>query len=169
MVGLVAITPAAGFVTPLSAIAIGVFAAPWSFFALDFRATTKLDDTLDVFACHGVAGIVGALLTGIFATKTVNPNEADGLLAGNATQIGIQAMAVLATVVFAGVASFVILSVLRAIMPLRIQVDAEVAGIDISEHGEEAYHGSDLSNITGRVSALGDAVVLPLREIGIRD
>lgn len=137
VVGLVAITPAAGFVTPLSAIAIGLFAAPCSFFALNYRATT----TLDEFACHGVAGIVGALLTGVFATKSVNPNGADGLLAGNAAQIGIQAIAVVATMVFASVG---ILAVLRVIMPLRIPVDAEVAGIDISEHGQEAYHGGDI-------------------------
>jgi len=165
VVGLVAITPAAGFVTPLSAIAIGLLAAPCSFFALNYRASTKLDDTLDVFACHGVAGIVGALLTGVFATKTVNPNGADGLLAGNAKLLGVQAVAVLATIAFVGVGSFAIISALRLVMKLRIPIDAEVAGIDISEHGEEAYHGSDLSDLTGRSPSLGDAVVLPASEM----
>ncbi len=165
VIGLVAITPAAGFVTPLSAIAIGVLAAPCSFFALNFRATTRLDDTLDVFACHGVAGITGALLTGVFATKTVNPNGADGLLAGNASLIGVQAVAVLATIAFAGIGTLGIASALRLVMPLRIPVDAEVAGIDISEHGEEAYHSSDLSDLTGRSTALGDSVVLSASEI----
>jgi Amt family ammonium transporter len=165
VVGLVAITPAAGFVTPLSAIAIGAIAAPCSFFALNFRATTKLDDTLDVFACHGVAGIMGALLTGVFATKTVNPNGADGLLAGNAALVGIQAVAVLATIAFAGVGSTVIALGLRVVMPLRISVDAEIAGPDLSEHGEEAYHSSDLSDLTGRSTSLGDAVAIPASEM----
>ncbi len=165
VVGLVAITPAAGFVTPLSAIAIGALAAPCSFFALNYRATTKVDDTLDVFACHGVAGIMGALLTGVFATKTVNPNGADGLLAGNAALVGIQAVAVLATIAFAGLGSTVIALGLRAVMPLRINVDAELAGPDLSEHGEEAYHSSDLSDLTGRSASLGDAVVIPASEM----
>jgi ammonium transporter, Amt family len=90
VVGLVAITPAAGFVTPLSAIAMGVLAAPFSFFALHYRPKTRLDDTLDVFACHGVAGIMGAVLTGVFASKAVNPLGADGLLHGNASLMGVQ-------------------------------------------------------------------------------
>lgn len=165
VIGLVAITPAAGFVTPLSAIAIGALAAPCSFFALNYRARTKLDDTLDVFACHGVAGIAGALLTGVFATKTVNPNGADGLLAGNPALLGVQAIAVLATIAFVSVGSFAIVTALKMVMSLRIPVDAEVAGIDISEHGEEAYHGSDLSDLTGRTTSLGDAVVLPASEM----
>ena len=165
VIGLVAITPAAGFVTPLAAVAIGLLAAPCSFFALNYRARTKLDDTLDVFACHGVAGIAGALLTGVFATKTVNPNGADGLLAGNPALLGVQAIAVLATIAFAGIGSFAIVSALRMVMTLRIPVDAEIAGIDISEHGEEAYHGSDLSDLTGRSTSLGDAVVLTASEM----
>ena len=158
--GLVAITPAAGFVTPMSALAIGCLAAPVSFFVLHYRAKTSLDDTLDVFACHGVAGIMGAVLTGVFASKAVNPIGADGLLHGNPSLVGIQVLAVVATVAFAGTASFGILSALKLVMPLRIRVDAEVQGIDLAEHGEEAYHGSDLSDLTGRRTALGDAVVL---------
>lgn len=165
VVGLVAITPAAGFVTPLSAIAIGVLAAPCSFFALQFRSKSKVDDTLDVFACHGVAGIAGALLTGVFASKAVNPNGADGLLAGNAKLLGIQFVAVAATIVFAGVASFVLLRALKAVMEIRISVEAELSGIDVTEHGEEAYHGSDLSDLTGRMLSLGDAVAIPVSDI----
>lgn len=160
VVGLVAITPAAGFVTPLSAIAIGALAAPCSFFALQYRAKSRVDDTLDVFACHGIGGIVGALLTGVFATKAVNPNGADGLLAGNATLLGVQFMAVVSTIAFAAIASFVILRAMRLVMELRIPVDAELAGIDVTEHGEEAYHGSDLSDLTGRTLSLGDAVAI---------
>ena len=165
VVGLVAVTPAAGFVSPLSALAIGALAAPCSFFALHYRATTRLDDTLDVFACHGVAGVAGALLTGVFATKAVNPNGADGLLAGNPSLVGVQLIAVVATVAFAGTGSVVILSALRRVLPLRVTIDAEMAGIDASEHGEEAYHESDFSDLTGRSSSLGDAVILSASEL----
>jgi ammonium transporter, Amt family len=166
VVGLVAITPAAGFVTPLAAIAIGAVAAPCSYFALHYRARTRLDDALDVFACHGVAGIVGALLTGVFATKTVNPAGADGLLAGNPALLGIQLVAVLATVAFAGVVTLGITVAVRAVFGLRIDVEAEVSGIDLSEHGEEAYHSADLSDLTGRRLSLGESIVLPAADVG---
>lgn len=167
VVGLVAITPAAGFVTPISAIAIGLLAAPCSFFALQFRSKSKVDDSLDVFACHGVAGIAGALLTGVFASKAVNPNGADGLLAGNPSLLGIQFVAVAATIIFAGAASFILLRALKAVMEVRISVESELAGIDVSEHGEEAYHGSDLSDLTGRMLSLGDAVAMPVSDIPV--
>ncbi|MBY0492235.1 MAG: ammonium transporter [Gemmatimonadaceae bacterium] len=166
VVGLVAITPAAGFVTPAAALLIGAMAAPCSFFALHYRPKTSVDDTLDVFACHGVAGIMGALLTGVFATKTVNPAGQDGLLYGNPALLGIQAAAVGATILFAAVASLAILSALKLVMPLRVGVEAEIQGIDIAEHGEEAYHDSDLSDLSARVSPLSDAVVLPAAELG---
>lgn len=166
VVGLVAITPAAGFVTPLSALAIGALAAPCSFAALHYRATTRVDDTLDVFACHGVAGIAGAVLTGVFASKAVNPGGADGLLHGNASLVGIQIVAVLATIAFAALGSVAILAGLRTVVPLRVGLDAEVQGLDIAEHGEEAYHGSDLSDLAGRSRPLGDAVLLPASEFG---
>ena len=146
-------------------IAIGVLAAPCSFYALQYRSTTRVDDTLDVFACHGVAGIVGALLTGVFASKAVNPAGADGLLAGNPTLVAIQLAAVVATVLFAGLGSIGILTAVRAVMPLRITLDAEMTGIDVNEHGEEAYHGNDLSDLAGRSTPLGDAVVLSASEI----
>lgn len=161
VVGLVAITPAAGFVTPLSALAMGALAVPFSFAALHYRPRTRLDDTLDVLACHGVAGVVGAVLTGVFATTAVNPDGADGLLAGNPSLLWIQIVAVVATIAFVAVASTAILFALRLVMPLRVPVEVEVEGIDISEHGEEAYHGGDLSDLTGRKTALGEAVVLP--------
>lgn len=165
VVGLVAITPAAGFVTPLSAIAIGVLAAPCSFFALQYRSKTRVDDTLDVFACHGVAGIAGAVLTGVFASKAVNPIGADGLLAGNAKLVGVQLLAVVATIAFAAIGSALIVVALRAVMSLRVTVDDEMMGIDIAEHGEEAYHGSDLSDLTGRRAQLGDAVIFDAKEL----
>lgn len=165
VVGLVAITPAAGFVTPLSAILMGALAAPFSFFALHYRPKTRLDDTLDVFACHGVAGIMGAVLTGVFASKAVNPAGADGLLHGNPGLIGVQVLAVVATIAFAALASTLILFALQAVMPLRVPVEVEVQGIDLAEHGEEAYHGGDLSDLTGRKTALGDAVVISATDL----
>ena len=102
VVGLVAITPAAGFVGPMSAIALGAIAAVPSYFGLVWRAKTSLDDSLDVVAAHGVGGTVGALLTGVFAQKALN-GLADGALFGNPAQVGIQAMAVGATIVYSGV------------------------------------------------------------------
>ncbi|MDQ2766926.1 MAG: ammonium transporter [Gemmatimonadota bacterium] len=157
VVGLVAITPAAGFVTPSAAIAIGVIAASASFFAMQMRSRTQLDDALDVFACHGVAGIVGALLTGVFATKGVNAGGGDGLLAGNAHQLLVQLYAVLATIVLAGVGTVILLSVVKLFGGLRISLADEIAGIDVAEHGEQAYHGGDLDELAG---GLGDSIVL---------
>ncbi len=158
VVGLVAITPAAGFVTPSAAIAIGVIAASASFFAMQLRARTQLDDALDVFACHGVAGVVGALLTGVFATKGVNAGGGDGLLAGNAHQLTVQLLAVLATILLAGVGTVILLSVVKLFGGLRISLADEIAGIDVAEHGEQAYHGGDLDELAG---GLGDSIVLP--------
>jgi len=165
VVGLVAITPAAGFVTPRGALAIGALAAAASYAAIVVRSRTRVDDALDVFACHGVAGILGALLTGVFATKTVNPAGADGLLAGNPAQLGVQALAVLATIVLAAVASIAILAILRATVGLRVSLDDEVTGLDIGEHGEEAYTGGDVGALAGRRMALGDSVVIPVGEV----
>ena len=167
VVGLVAITPAAGFVTPLGALAIGAISAPFSFAALHLRARSRVDDTLDVFACHGVAGISGALLTGVFATKSVNAAGADGVLAGNWSLLGAQTIAVVATMAFVGIASYVLLVLVRAVMPVRVPVDAELRGIDLSEHGEEAYHGNDLSDFAGRRLSLNEPVVLPVRDVAL--
>ena len=164
VVGLVAITPAAGYVTPASAIALGGLAAAASFFALHLRARTRVDDSLDVFACHGVGGIVGALLTGVFATKTVNPGGADGVLAGNPALLGVQALAVLTTLAWAGALSAGILALVRAVAPLRVSVPDEIDGVDLSEHGESAYQGE--AELAGRGSALGGSVFLPPDELG---
>jgi Amt family ammonium transporter len=142
VVGLVAITPAAGFVSPMGAIVIGGLAAFPSYFGLVVRARTSLDDSLDVVAAHGLGGTTGALLTGVFATKTLN-GVADGLLYGNPKQLGIQALAVVAAMVYSGVVSFVLLKLIGAIVPLRVEVDDEVVGLDVSQHGEEAYLHAD--------------------------
>jgi Amt family ammonium transporter len=141
VVGLVAVTPAAGFVGPMSAIALGAIAAVPSYFGLVWRAQTSLDDSLDVVAAHGVGGTVGALLTGVFAQKALN-GIADGALFGNPAQLGIQAAAVAATIVYSGAMSFILLKLIGMVIPLRASADDESVGLDISNHGEEAYvHG----------------------------
>jgi Amt family ammonium transporter len=138
VVGLVAITPAAGFVGPMSAVALGALAAFPSYFGLIWRARTSMDDSLDVVAAHGVGGTVGALLTGVFAQKALN-GVADGVLFGNPAQLGIQAVAVLAAIVYSGLGSFVLLKLIALVMPLRTDAAAEEAGLDLMMHGEEAY------------------------------
>jgi Amt family ammonium transporter len=164
VVGLVAITPAAGFVTPRAAMAIGGLAACASYAAMQVRARTKVDDALDVFACHGVAGILGALLTGVFATKAVNAGGGDGLLAGNPSQLGVQAIAVAATIVLSGSVTAGILGIVRATVGLRVPMADEIGGVDQSEHGEEAYHGSDIGELA-HAGALGDSVVIATSEL----
>jgi Amt family ammonium transporter len=138
VVGLVAITPAAGFVSPISALVLGALAAFPSYYALLWRARTRLDDSLDVVAAHGVGGTVGALLTGVFAEKAWN-GVADGLLFGNPAQLGIQAVAVGAAILYSGIGSFVLLKIVGVIVPLRAESGEEGLGMDVSQHGEEAY------------------------------
>jgi len=160
VVGLVAITPAAGYVTPLSGLLIGVLGAGVSYTAIQIRSRTKLDDALDVFSCHGLAGTAGALLTGVFATKLMNPAGGDGLLAGNAAQIGVQLIAVLTTVAFAGLGTLGILKLVDVTIGARADVPDESAGLDLSQHGEEAYFGSDLGSFAGTGGSLGGSVVV---------
>jgi Amt family ammonium transporter len=138
VVGLVAITPAAGFVSPVSGIVLGAIAALPSYFAILWRAGTRLDDSLDVIAAHGVGGTVGALLTGVLAQKVWN-GTADGAMFGNPKQLGIQLVAVLATIVYSVVGTFVILKVIALVAPLRASQKEEGVGMDVSQHGEEAY------------------------------
>lgn len=138
VVGLVAITPAAGYVSPMGAIALGALSAFPSYFGLIVRAKTSLDDSLDVVAAHGLGGTTGALLTGVFAIKSLN-GVADGLLHGNPAQLGIQATAVAAAIVYSGIGSFVLLKLIGLITPLRAEAADETAGLDITLHGEEAY------------------------------
>src|ERR1051325_3522871 len=138
VVGLVAITPAAGFINPLNAILLGGIAAVPSYFALQLRAKTSLDDSLDVLAAHGVGGTVGALLTGVFAEKAIN-GVADGLLYGNPRQLLIQLAAVAAAWIYSGAASFVLLKLVNVVLPIRATKAEEMEGLDVSQHGEEAY------------------------------
>jgi len=138
VVGLVAITPAAGFVSPLSALVLGGLAALPSYYALVLRARTGLDDSLDVVAAHGVGGSVGALLTGVLASKAWN-GTVDGLLFGNPGQLAIQAVGVVTTIVYSGVASFLLLKLINLVLPLKAAIKEEGLGLDVSQHGEEAY------------------------------
>jgi Amt family ammonium transporter len=137
--GLVGITPAAGFVTPLSAIIIGGLTAAACFGAVHLKAHLKFDDSLDTFPVHGVGGTVGALLTGIFCTKAVNSLGNDGLLYGNPKQFLIQLVAVLIAMVLSAVGTFVILKVISLITPLRVDDQTEQEGLDVPIHGEAAY------------------------------
>lgn len=138
--GLVAITPGAGFVTPLASIVIGLIGGAICYFAVSvLKGKLGYDDALDAFGCHGVGGMWGALATGIFATKTINPAGADGLFYGNAAQLGIQAIGVIVTIVLAAVATFVILKVVGLFTKLRATAEEEEVGLDLSMHGEEAY------------------------------
>jgi Amt family ammonium transporter len=138
VVGLVAVTPAAGFVSPVSAIAIGGIAAAPSYFALLWRARTRLDDSLDVVAAHGVGGIVGALLTGVLAERSWN-GVADGALFGNGRQLLVQLAAVAATIAYSAIATLVILKVIAFASALRATAREEGIGLDVTQHGEEAY------------------------------
>jgi Amt family ammonium transporter len=139
VVGLVAITPAAGFVTPLSAIFIGAIAAPISYYSMRFRLKRGLDESLDVWACHGMGGLWGALATGLFATTAVNPAGANGLLYGNPGLLLIQALAAGVAIIFAFSVTFGIAKVLHKFMGLRVTSNEEEVGLDISEHGERAF------------------------------
>jgi Amt family ammonium transporter len=133
----VAITPAAGFISPMNGLILGAIAAVPSYFALIIRAKTSLDDSLDVVAAHGVGGTVGALLTGVFADKALN-GVFDGALYGNPAQVGIQAAAVVTAIVYSGGVSFILLKVINLVIPIRADAADESAGLDLTQHGEEA-------------------------------
>ena len=142
--GLVAITPAAGYVEPWAAIIIGLAAGTVCYGAVNLRFKLGYDDSLDAFGVHGVGGMLGAILTGVFATKLVNPGGNDGLLYGNPKQLAIQLLSVLTTVVFVGVASFILLKVTDLLVGLRMSKGDEVEGMDLSEHGESGYNLGDI-------------------------
>jgi Amt family ammonium transporter len=138
VVGLVAITPAAGFVSPMSALLIGAVAAVPSYFALLYRPRTRLDDSLDVVSAHGIGGITGAILTGVFAEKTWNGVQ-DGALFGNVALVWYQLVAVLATIAYSGTMTFVIVKLIGLVSPVRANTRDEGMGLDLTQHGEEAY------------------------------
>jgi Amt family ammonium transporter len=142
VVGLVAITPAAGFVQPLAGIPIGIIASILSYYVMLWRnKANKIDESLDVFACHGVGGLWGVLATGIFATVAVNPAGADGLIAGNIIQLGKQLIGILAVAGFSFGMTWALASILKTTMKIRVREEEEIVGLDISQHGERAYGG----------------------------
>jgi len=136
VVGLVAITPAAGFVGPGAAMVLGALAAIPSYYAVMWRARTSLDDSLDVVAAHGLGGLTGALMAGVLATAAWG--GVDGLLAGNADQLRIQAVAALGAMAYSGVISFALLKGIALFTPLRASEGDEARGLDVPMHGEEA-------------------------------
>ena len=137
--GLVAITPASGFVGPMSSLLIGVGAGVICYLAVIWKSKLGYDDSLDAFGIHGIGGTWGALATGLFASKAINPGGADGLFFGNPGQLGIQAVAVLTSWVFAFVGTMVILKVIDVMMGLRVTREEEQMGLDLSQHEERAY------------------------------
>jgi Amt family ammonium transporter len=137
--GLVAITPASGFVGPISSIWIGMGAGGLCYLAVMLKPLFGYDDALDAVGVHGVGGMWGALATGLFASKAVNSAGADGLFFGNPAQLGIQAMAVLVTIVFVFVGTLIILAIVGAITGLRVSEEDEQTGLDLSQHDEKAY------------------------------
>jgi len=140
--GLVAITPGAGYVSPMSSLFIGFIGGALSFLAIVFlKSRLGYDDTLDAFGCHGVAGIWGVIATGIFSSSAVNSSAANGLLYGNFELFKVQLIAVGACVIYAAVATFVILKVMSIFIKLRTTKEDESIGLDISLHGEHAYNG----------------------------
>jgi ammonium transporter, Amt family len=139
VVGLVAVTPAAGFVSPAGALILGGVAALPSYFAISLRSRTRIDDSLDVFAGHGVGGLTGALLTGVLAQKLWNPAGSDGLLFGNPGQLALQALGCVSSAAYAALMTFVILKGLGLVLSLRALPRIEGVGMDVSQHGEEAY------------------------------
>ena len=140
MAGLVAITPASGYVGPMSALIIGLIAGVVCYLAVLVKPKLGYDDSLDVVGVHCVGGIVGALLTGLLASKLVNPAGGDGLFFGNPGQLGTQAIAVGVTIVYSFVISYALFWILDKTMGLRVDRDEEVAGLDISEHQEIGYN-----------------------------
>ncbi len=138
--GLVGITPAAGFVTPLAAILIGGITSFVCFYAVSFKHKVNIDDALDTYPVHGVGGTVGAILTGIFATTTVNSAGKNGLLFGNPGQLVTQIIAIVIAYVIAAAGTWIILKILDVTIGLRVKEEAELQGMDINEHGEEGYN-----------------------------
>ena len=137
--GLVAVTPAAGFVEPWAAVLIGAIAGTLCYFALGLKTKFGFDDALDVVGIHGVGGTTGAILTGVFATVAINSAGRDGLLYGAPQQVLIQLVGVVAAWAFSFVVSLVILKLTDAMVGLRVDAETESRGLDIAEHSEEGY------------------------------
>jgi len=138
--GLVAITPASGYVGPISSVILGAVAGVVCYLAVLAKSKLGYDDSLDVVGVHGIGGTWGAIATGLFASKAINASAADGLFFGNPGQVWIQLLAVVVTIVYSFVLSLVILYIVKAVMGLRVSEEDEVAGVDTSVHGEAGYN-----------------------------
>ncbi|MCW3111795.1 MAG: ammonium transporter, partial [Segetibacter sp.] len=149
VVGLVAITPAAGYVAIPQSIFIGFLAAIISNIAVYYKQKSRLDDTLDVFPCHGVGGMVGMVLTGIFATTTVNSAGANGLLYGNAAFLFTQLKALVIVVAYSFIVSYAIFKFINFVLPLRVSSEEEELGLDASQHDEKYMQGTLLVHDNG--------------------
>lgn len=138
--GLVAIAPAAGYVSPLSALVIGVGAGGFCYMVVNYvKPILGYDDSLDVFGMHGVGGTWGMIATGLFATTAVNPDGSDGLFYGYPYQFGAQALAALVVWAYSGVMTVLLFKGLQLVLPARVEAEAEVTGLDLSQHGEKGY------------------------------
>lgn len=151
VVGLVAITPAAGFVGVPQSIFIGAVAAIISNIAVYYKQKSRLDDTLDVFPCHGIGGMVGMLMTGIFASKAVNGAGNDGLFYGNPDFFFTQVKALAIVVAFSFTASFIIFKFINFILPLRVTEEEEELGLDATQHNEKYLQGTLLVAKNGQM------------------
>lgn len=140
VVGLVAITPASGYVSAASAVVIGAVAAIISSACINLRNNLKIDESLDVWACHGMGGLWGAIATGIFASKAINPAGANGLIYGNWSQFGVQILTAFVVVAFSFVLTFALATLVDKVWGLSVSETEEQVGLDISQHGEEAYY-----------------------------
>jgi ammonium transporter, Amt family len=138
--GLVGITPAAGFVTPVAAILIGLITSVVCFYAVSFKHKLQVDDALDTYPVHGVGGTIGAILTAIFATTEVNSGGKDGVLRGNFGELFVELAAIAIAYIIAAVGTWIILKVIDATIGLRVNEEMENQGLDINEHGEEGYN-----------------------------
>jgi Amt family ammonium transporter len=138
--GLVAITPASGFVGPMDAIIIGLLVSPICFYAILLKGKLGYDDSLDAFGVHGVGGTWGAIATGLFASLSVNAAGANGLFYGNSKLLLIQIIAVLATAAFSMVGTYVLVKIVDAVFGMRVPDYEELVGLDLTQHGESGYH-----------------------------
>ena len=142
VMGLVAITPSAGYVTIGSAIAVGIITAALAYFLILYynKLKHKVDDTLDVFVCHGIPGFIGSIMVGVFASHAVNSAIPDGAIYGNFNLVYKQAVVTILTALFSFLGTYILVTFLKNIMKIRVESDTEAAGLDASVHGESAYH-----------------------------
>ena len=148
--GLVGITPAAGFVTPVAAILIGFITSVVCFFAVSYKHKLQIDDALDTYPLHGVGGTIGAILTAIFATTEVNAGGKDGVLRGNFEELFVELGAIALAYIIAAVGTWIIIKIIAATVGLRVPDQTEDQGLDINEHGEEGYNSEFADRISNK-------------------